>query len=1236
MNLDKFEKLLQLNENYFIDFKSEMYFSNFSKNKDKARAEFVKDIISMWNTPRDADAYIISGVKKNSDNSNILNGIDADKIPDDADLRSKFESLVNYIPSFSYELLNYKSKTFVIITIPIGTTLSLVLKDFSDRTLKKDGLYYREGSKNTEAIKGSPKEQEIYKWFGDKGLINYSELNSYSPNEVLLSAMDKFDSDKYFYFLITSPLSKNNPILPLKQFGLISWTFVVDFDPESQNSGLLSVCKDILESHQNINIVVKGDTPSIHAAYGTYWYFSAGLSGRNETLLPDRHKKTWLKSYSGDFRKQIDRLSKALGNEKPIKILIVLENNLISDYLTTILDALVSTYQDNSSLIIVSPEKYSAIENIAGEYDINFLQMPLLHLCQTFENCQKNYYFQKEGYSIPSSSGTPISIETKKIPWLKEEFEIIHLGVGNEISSENITSTNFLRGHEVSWNDLKYRHDADRDETIKLEKLITEGLKNRKHLRINLYHIPGAGGTTVARRILWNQHKEYPCIVLQGMKNSLETMVRLSHITEISQSSILLLIDGGLISDRQADALYEKIASSHLPVVMLQVLRKFELPPIEKASRNTRTLNDKLSQSEKDKFYYLLSKEIEKNKIISLQEELKNDCTPFSLGFLTFENDYKGIDNFIKYRLEGISEAHKSIIIFLSISYYYGQRGISPHWFCKLLNIPATRSVDLEKIFTSGIADLIIYDDIGKWRISHVIFAKKCLSYLLSPENFGNSNYDHIWKQNLTTLGKEFIAFCRGQNFEIPPTDESIEIMCRVFYFRDNNELLGTEKSYFSNFIEDIIDINGQLSIFRFLTEMFPDEAQFWAHLGRFYSLTKKDSVDAINAIDRALDLNDDDPLIHHMKGMAIRQHIYNLIYNDKLDNKEFLHQIAQEAEKASLSFAKIRELNPIDEHGYISEVQMIVKVLNHAGKYFNNKPIDAITYINCPKWIRESLESAFYLLSEIRRIRQEDHRSKFEIDCQADLDVLNDNVEEALQKWNQLLESGKISPSDKVSIRRSIIYTRLKQADHKWSHLSVKHIKRVVELLEENLKYGKNDKDLKLWLDAIRALPNPPHLEEILEKIAYWKANTGSLDAVYYLYTLQVLQVMSGSLTDLGNAEANIKECHERSRYRRKNNISFEWLGNGQGIKQLIHREGLGDWNDGFWTHTTALKRVNGIISSIEGPAKGYIEIEGSGLKAFFVPGQYYKKGSFENKKVTCYLGFSHSGLRAWEVKEA
>lgn len=1231
MNLEKFEELLKLNEKNFIDFKREMYFTDIKKDKDKSRAEFVKDIVSMWNTPRETDAYIVVGIK-NYNNENKLVGVDKNDIRDDADLRGKFEGLVSYIPSFDYDTtIEFEGKNFIVITIPVATRISIVIKKFCGETLKKDVLYYREGSKNTEALTGSVKEREIYAWFRNKDTIIGSESNSYPPNDNLLSAMEHFDSDKYFYFLITSPINSTNS--NLNNFGLVNWTFVMDFDPDGQNSGILSHCKDTLEKNRSLHLVVKGESPSIHSTYGTYWYFASGLSGRNETLLPDKTKTTWLKNYKRDFEKQIDNLLKSLGNKKPIKILVLIENNSISDYLRVIFDSLISTFQDSLSFLIVSPEKYSSLETIAPDYSIDYIQMPLLHLCQVFENCQHDLLnLQNNGYFIPSSSGTQISIEDKKIPWLKEELEIVHLGVGTTTPVQDISNKEFLRGHEISWENLKYQHDAERDETKKLEDLVLEGLKNRKHLRINLYHIPGAGGTTVARRILWNRHKQYPCVVLQSMKDPLETMARLSYLYEISQSSMVLLIDGGLISDRQSEALYEKIASSHLPVIMLQVLRNFDLPSPNSSQKNTRLLYDKLSKDEKDNFYHILSKEISKDKINELNQELKNNCTPFSLGFITFEKEYIGINNYIKYRLENISKAHKQIIKFLSIAYYYGQRGISPQWFFDILDIPANRYIEPEKVFNnSRIVDLIVCDELKRWRINHFIFAEKCLSYLLAPHEFGKNN-EHIWKQNLSDIAKEFISFCRG-NINTSPSDESLEIMYRVFYFRDNSELLGTEKSSFSKFIEDIE--NGKLEVFRYLTEIFPDQSQFWAHLGRFYKIIKHDADKALGAIDHALSLNDNDNLIYHMKGMAIGQKISNLIHDDKTKDKSILYQIISESEKASHCFSKCRELNPVDEFGYISEVQMIIKVLNYAGKYYNNRPIDAITSLDCPNWLRESLENASYLLAQVRRIRQETQRNKLEISCQAELDVINQDIAIALQKWNNLLERNQISPLDKVSIRRSIVYTRLKQAKHKWNDLNDKHIDRIVELLEENLKQGNSDKDLRLWINAIRVCSSPPYLERITEKISYWKNNTNSLDSVYYLYILQVLQVLSGSQTDFVKAEANIKECHDRSRYIKNNTLSFEWLGNGDGIKQLIHQEFLGEWdkNNTFWSKTNVLKRVNGVISSIEGPAKGYIEVEGTGLKAFFVPGKDYQKGSFESKNVTCYLGFSYSGLRAWEV---
>ena len=53
-----------------------------------------------------------------------------------------------------------------------------------------------------------------------------------------------------------------------------------------------------------------------------------------------------------------------------------------------------------------------------------------------------------------------------------------------------------------------------RDITPKLDERVRQALSLRRPYRINLYHAPGAGGTTLAKRIIWNLHRQYPCVLL--------------------------------------------------------------------------------------------------------------------------------------------------------------------------------------------------------------------------------------------------------------------------------------------------------------------------------------------------------------------------------------------------------------------------------------------------------------------------------------------------------------------------------------------------------------------------------------------------------------------------------------------------------------------------------------------------------------------------------------------------
>src|SRR5258708_36706946 len=103
MDVQEFELLLERMEDEKLDFKTKMY--ELSYDPDKAK--FIKDILSMANTPREETSYIIIGVKKNVNGSYELKGLD--KYIDEATLQSQFTERVYPIPIFSYSTISYKN-----------------------------------------------------------------------------------------------------------------------------------------------------------------------------------------------------------------------------------------------------------------------------------------------------------------------------------------------------------------------------------------------------------------------------------------------------------------------------------------------------------------------------------------------------------------------------------------------------------------------------------------------------------------------------------------------------------------------------------------------------------------------------------------------------------------------------------------------------------------------------------------------------------------------------------------------------------------------------------------------------------------------------------------------------------------------------------------------------------------------------------------------------------------------
>jgi len=517
----------------------------------------------------------------------------------------------------------------------------------------------------------------------------------------------------------------------------------------------------------------------------------------------------------------------------------------------------------------------------------------------------------------------------------------------------------------------------------------------------------------------------------------------------------------------------------------------------------------------------------------------------------------------------------------------------------------------------------------------HDLVAHEILRQSLNPAG----DDPRIWKQNLTHWAKEFADFCRSA--VDTPSAEIVELVHRCFVNREAKSFVGKEESRasaaYSRLLEDVPSQDERMAILKYLTELFPDDAHLWAHLGRFVYREMK-SRDAIGYIDRSIELSPEDPLLYHMKGMALRSFAYDLLDGWKKDRNELLlteaiNLIAQ----AGTQFEKSREGNGHDEHGYVSHIQMLLRLLD-AAQIVHGGSDGGIAQIVAKRskdlFLRDALDTAEGLLELVRLMQEGERESEYVTRCAANLDSLYGNYAAALKAWDTLLSRQDVY---KPSIRRQIIGAYLSRKKRLWNEVSQDHIRRSVQLLEQNmLEEPGEERNIRMWVQAVRRVMPPRAIDSVVARVAYWKANSASVDAAYYLYVLHAVMALEGSPVARRQAEEALVECKRRSRLQRNRSVSFEWFGTGVGIQRLVHQSEMGAWDSAreFWKGTDRLSRVGGRVASIRGPEAGEIELPG-GLSAFFVPGKSdLAKGRDENVRVTLFLGFAYDGPRAWDVR--
>lgn len=1206
-----FIDLLAKVEGVDLDFKRKFY--DFSPG-GTARAEFVKDLVSMYNTPRCNSAYIVFGVQAGTSGRNELLGLSA--LPDEAELQRKLEGLVSPKPVFVFHPVEHKGKSFAVIEIPVSRHSGPCLPTKDVTKLEKHQLYVRRGSQNSVA--DADERTRVYEWFLGRSPLDLACMDK--PWQRFAADADLLASDNTI-LLITTRIQRVSSA-SLSKLGTLPLLLTVDLDPASEKDGLLGCVRSELESRRTVHTLMHGQALTFHTGRSSYWFLARGIdetsADANLSFIE------WQRRFDRDLRAKLGGLAKAL-SRRPVTCIVLLDDEQLVDHVETIVAAASAELGGTVRFLCIAADT-SVLRSVERRYEAELFQMTSAEFVAGVAALDLSTGVESDDVLMPTSSGAPVKLDVKDALWVAEDLTLVALGSGTSDPEGRISGRDFLRGGEITWFELFTDYDIRRDMYKDLKDQARRDLAGRGTTRLSLLHEPGAGGTTATRRLAWDLHEDYPCAVLHTCQPD-ETAERVALLYRLTSQPVLLVVEGDAVSDADYEALYRQLEGRSVPVTMLRVQRRRRDSGASHGRRSF-SLATSLTRKEAVALAQKLGDQAPDSRE-QLQALIGDGPPAFIMALTAFEEDFVDLARHVRARLTSLDETQRGIVLYIAMAFFYGQKGIRGQLFADSLAFPRTRVLNLRDFLPTEACDLLVVDEFAAWRPCHYLVAEEILKQLVAWPADDTSG----WRNRLSRAALEFADFLHDG--EVEATDEALDLAARVFVSRDSSDLLTTQGNTFAPLLQDIPVSEGRLAVLRRLVELFPDESHFWAHLGRFCAIELRDFDAALEAVDNALQLQGGtDSVLQHMRGMILRNQLY-----ETMGHKAEITDVVEVYERAAHSFAEARSLNPEDDYGYISDVQMAIRLVRYATAP-GESPLAAAA--NSPfEAVRAAVEHAEGLLADLRATRPTDHLSDFEQQCRAQLDELYGDFSEALQKWDNLLAAAEAGRSKAAPerVRRQIVWTYLARCrGGGWVAMPQRDVVRAVTLLEASLTVNQDSRDLKMWIRAVRHVAQPPSLDVAVERVFYWNATAQSVESLYYLYVLRALQLVeSGSGASLADTERAIEQCREASRYRRRRTASPEWLGKLPGLRALVDASTLGDWDVGanFFGGTQPLRRIEGRIKRISGPQAGALELD-SGLEVFFLPGQSeHSKGRSENMQVSMFLGFSFDGPRAWSVED-
>ena len=842
------ESMLQRTEDNFLDFKRKQY--SFDNNRQIS--SFVKDLLTMANTPRTDSAYIVIGVGES--NGRPAEIVGTQEHIDPAEVDRKLQDKVNAVPSIEYHVAEYKGCELGIYEIKVDYSGPFVPSKTFER-LTPGSIFFRRNSQNVVATTTDDIER-IVEWFNAGKPTDEPHFVDGASWQQFYRSCDGFDDRRAYICVLDEDTDTTED--GWRSFSALGWDLVIDFDILTNESGAYSKCSESLSKLRSLKLTpLDGERP-VMGPGASLWVAARGIRSRPTTVQEGtwrewhREKLTYLR----DATEAVARIS----DIKPTTVVIFSGD---PDYVRSVCEQIDDNFRDRVRFVFASHRngKYSAIiETFEGD-DVPISFGEACHHIGELRHTGS----ETPGVEIPKLEGGVVPIQLEMVRWLEEELDLLHLPT--DLTPDDIQSEikSFHRGNQISWYGLNAGIDIRRDGLDEVERRIREGLTSRSVRRLDLSHWPGGGGSTIGRRLAWNIHTDFPAAIAHTV-NPESTLDRIRYLFDISNLPVLVIIDSPSATTNDLDRLFNLVRGSNVWATIVRVVRHYG---DTQRHRPTPFLDAMLSTQESLALEERLSALVpdQRSALHSLSRiEDRRRRTPFNYGITAYGRNFQGIETYVSSRLERCNPHGKLVCLISSLVYHYGQQSIPLQLLAKRLGIPQSKVISLSDVVDEFVEDLFVSTS-GRVRPIHDLIAEEILRQLL-----GRDLTDENWKTGIADAAITLAEICEEQ-VAISGT-RSPEILHTVILERNAEEF----DADFSRLLKDVPSPEAQERILTTLTDLFPTQPHFWAHLGRFRSLVTRNHQMAHDCHRTAIELAPSDPTLHHMAGMSLRAQLYDLL----------------------------------------------------------------------------------------------------------------------------------------------------------------------------------------------------------------------------------------------------------------------------------------------------------------------------------------------------------------------